>query len=348
MKNDKKIKCVVWDLDGTIWNGVILNGDALVPRDGIFDIIKELDRRGILQSVASKNNHDEAFAKLKEFGIDEFFLYPRINWNSKAASIREIADALNIGDDSFAFVDDSKTEREEVRFHLPNVLIIDAANYREIPDMDRMTPAFITEDAANRRIMYRDELGRKEAETSFTGSSEEFLRSLNMELKIDPVSEKDLQRVEELTLRTSQMNATGYTYSYEELRALINSDNHMFLVAELTDRFGAYGKIGLTLLEKTADAYVIKLLIVSCRVMTKGIGSTLLVHLIKKAARDGRKLFAEFLETDRNRTMYITYKLMGFSEEERMGDKVLLMYSSDAERAYPEYITVTGDCEKYV
>jgi FkbH-like protein len=254
--------------------------------------------------------------------------------------VREIADALNIGVDTFAFVDDSKSEREEVSFHLPEVLVIDAANYLEIPDMERMKPVFVTEDAANRRAMYRDEITRQEAETSFTGSSEAFLRSLNMELKITTVSEKDLQRVEELTLRTSQMNATGYSYSYEELSALINSENHIFLVAELTDRFGSYGKIGLALLEKTEDAYVIKLLIMSCRVMTKGIGSTLLVFLIKKAARDRKKLLAEFLETDRNRAMYITYKLMGFSEAERDGNRALLTYDSNAEREYPDYIDV--------
>ncbi|MDR1247020.1 MAG: HAD-IIIC family phosphatase [Clostridiales Family XIII bacterium] len=343
MKNEKKIKCVVWDLDGTVWKGVLMYGDALVPKHGIREVLEELDRRGILQSVASKNDHDEAFAKLKEFGFDEFFLYPRINWNSKATSIREIADALNIGVDTFAFVDDSKSEREEVSFHLPEVLVIDAARYLEIPDMDRLKPVFVTEDAVNRRTMYRDEIIRRKAETGFTGSSEAFLRSLSMELKIAPVSEQDLQRVEELTLRTSQMNATGYTYSYEELRALINSGNHIFLVAELSDRFGSYGKIGLVLLEKTDDSYIIKLLIMSCRVMSKGIGSTLLVFLIKKAAANRKKLLAEFLETDRNRAMYITYKFMGFSETERDGDRALLMYSSDAEREFPDYIKVLSE-----
>jgi FkbH-like protein len=343
MKKEKKIKCVVWDLDGTVWKGVLMYNDALVLKHGIREILEELDRRGILQSVASKNEHDEAFAKLKEFGLDEFFLYPRINWNSKATSIREIADALNIGVDTFAFVDDSKSEREEVSFHLPEVLVLDAANYLDIPDMERMKPAFVTEDAAGRRAMYRDEIVRREAETSFTGSSEDFLRSLSMELRITPVSENDLQRVEELTLRTSQMNATGYTYSYEELRALIDSENHIFLVAELADRFGNYGKIGLALLEKKEDAYIIKLLIMSCRVMTKGIGSTLLVFLIKKAARNRKKLLAEFLETDRNRAMYITYKFMGFSEAKREENRALLTYDSDAEREYPDYIKILSE-----
>jgi FkbH-like protein len=138
------------------------------------------------------------------------------------------------------------------------------------------------------------------------------------------------------------MNATGYTYSYEDLRAFLGAEDHIFLTAELTDRLGGYGKIGLVLLEKTADAYIIKLLILSCRVMTKGIGSTLLVYLIQRAARDGRRLLAEFLETDRNRVMYITYKFMGFSEIERTGDRALLAYTSDAERAYPDYIRVSA------
>jgi predicted enzyme involved in methoxymalonyl-ACP biosynthesis len=147
------------------------------------------------------------------------------------------------------------------------------------------------------------------------GTSEEFLGTLGMRLRISPVTEKDLRRVEELTLRTSQMNATGYTYSYEELRALIGSKRHVFLAAGLEDRFGDYGKVGLALMEDVGGTYVIKLLIMSCRVMTKGIGSTMLIHLIKRSLRDGKKLAAEYLETDRNRMMYITYKFMGFSEE---------------------------------
>ncbi|MDR3296476.1 MAG: HAD-IIIC family phosphatase [Clostridiales Family XIII bacterium] len=341
MEDEKKIKCVVWDLDDTLWEGTLLAGDALVLKEGIREIIQELDRRGILQSVASKNNHDEAFAELQAFGLDEYFLCPRIHWGSKANSIREIGDAMNLGLDTFAFVDDRASERGEVNFHLPEVLTLDAAGYREILSLKRMNPVFVTEDAARRRAMYRDEMERNAAEAEFSGSSEAFLQSLGMRLRIAAVTEADLRRVEELTLRTSQMNATGYTYSFEELRALIHSEDHIFLTAELSDRFGDYGKIGLALLERTADRYVIKLLILSCRVMTRGIGSTLLIHIIRRSLNDGKPLFAEFLETERNRAMYVTYKFMGFEEKTKDGKKILLAYASDIKREYPAYIQVS-------
>ena len=115
----KKIKCLVWDLDNTLWDGILLEDGDVVLREGITDILKELDRRGILLSIASKNNREDALEKLREFGIDEYFIYPQIGWGSKADSISEIAASLNISTDTFAFIDDQPSEREEVKFVLP-------------------------------------------------------------------------------------------------------------------------------------------------------------------------------------------------------------------------------------
>src|SRR3989338_8814279 len=91
------IKCVVWDLDNTIWEGVLLEDENVRIKNNLTEIIKTLDSRGILQSIASKNNHDIALQKLKEFGLNEYFIYPQINWNSKVQSIKNIADAINVG-----------------------------------------------------------------------------------------------------------------------------------------------------------------------------------------------------------------------------------------------------------
>ncbi|HEX9060191.1 MAG TPA: hypothetical protein VF941_08415, partial [Clostridia bacterium] len=150
----------------------------------------------------------------------------------------------------------------------------------------------------------------------------------------------DLKRVEELTVRTNQLNSTGYTYSYEELLGFINSEKHIFLIAELKDKFGEYGKVGLGLLECEDDKMTIKLLLMSCRVMTKGIGSAMLVHFINIAKSSNKELFAEFLQTDRNRVMYITYKFMGFEDFLEDGDKYLLKYDSDAAREFPGYLDI--------
>ncbi len=151
--SEEKIKCVVWDLDNTIWEGTLLEGGATKLTPGVIDVIKGLDERGILQSVASKNNYDDAYKKLCELGISEYFLYPQINWNPKSSSVKEIAQKLNIGINTLAFVDDQPFEREEVAHLCPSVMTIDALDINNILSYERMTPRFITEDTKNRRKM---------------------------------------------------------------------------------------------------------------------------------------------------------------------------------------------------
>lgn len=339
MGDKKTIKCLVWDLDNTLWDGTLLEGDDIVLREGVVDVIRELDNRGILLSIASKNEPEDALEALSRFGLLEYFLVPQIGWGPKSDSIAEIARLLNIGLDTFAFIDDQPAERAEVTFHHPEVRVYDASEYLTLPDLPEFTPRFITPDSKLRRKMYQDDLQRREVEEQFAGNSEAFLKSLNMKLTLSRVKEGDLERVEELTLRTNQLNSTGATYDYEELRSFIHSDEHLFLIAELTDKFGDYGKIGLALAERSEHALTIKLLLMSCRVMNRGIGSAFLVHLAKTAKAEGLDLLADFVSTGRNRAMYITYKLMGFEEIRQEGNWCLLKYSG-AEKEYPDYLEV--------
>lgn len=338
--DEKKIKCVVWDLDNTIWDGILTEGEVTL-RPGIKDVIAELDRRGILQSIASKNNFDDAWAKLTELGIAEYFLYPQINWNPKSSSVKLIREKLNLGIDTFAFIDDSEFERGEVTHAIPEITTIDAADTCKILDRDMFIPRFITEDTINRRKMYMADMNRENDHAEFTGTDEEFLKSLDMKLSIAPVTEHDLQRAYELTVRTHQLNSTGYTYSYDELREFIDSDKYLFLIAQLTDKYGDYGKIGLILVENT-DVMTIKLLLMSCRVMSRGVGSAILIYLEKLSRKLDKRLFAEFLATDRNRVMYITYKFMGFDEADE-DTETLLEYTSDEERDFPPYFDIADE-----
>jgi len=335
----KTIKCLVWDLDNTLWDGTLLEDGEVVLREGAVEVLRELDRRGIMLSVASKNEPSDALEALSRFGLRDYFLVPQVGWNSKSDSVAEIARLLNLGLDAFAFIDDQPVEREEVLFHHPQVRVYDAADYPKLPALPEFTPQFVTEDSRLRRLMYLEDFKRQEQEERFGGDSEAFLRTLNMHLTLSPVKEGDLDRVEELTLRTNQLNSTGATYDYEELCGFIRSQKHLFLVAELTDRFGSYGKIGLALAEKSETALTVKLLLMSCRVMTRGIGSALLVHLARAAQGDGLELLADFIETGRNRIMYITYKLMGFEEIRRDGERCLLRYAGGP-KDYPEYLRV--------
>lgn len=337
----KKIKCVVWDLDGTLWEGVLSEGGGHELRPGVRAVIEGLDSRGIIQSIASKNNPAPALRRLEELGLADYFLCPQINWGAKSDSIKTIAQKLNLKFEAMAFVDDNPFERDEVHFALPQVSVYDAADSDTLLSLPEFQVRFVTEDAKNRRKMYQADLRRTQAEESFSGGEDAFLATLHMKLTLSPVTEKDLQRVEELTVRTHQLNSTGYTYSYEELLSLSRSHNHIFLIAGLTDDYGDSGKVGLLLLEKS-EVLTIKLLIVSCRVMSRGIGSALLSAATQIAHELGLPLRADFLETEHNRIMYITYKLAGFEEldGESGTGAMTLEYQEDAPRSFPPYLTV--------
>jgi methoxymalonate biosynthesis protein len=134
-------------------------------------------------------------------------------------------------------------------------------------------------------------------------------------MRIDRAGQEEITRVEELTLRTSQMNATGVHYSDETLRSLLDDPAHEVLVASLTDRFGPHGAIGVLLLEKHALIWHLKLLATSCRVVSFGAGATIISWLTDQAARAGVHLVADFRRTDRNRMMEIAYRFSGFTDD---------------------------------
>lgn len=324
----KKIKLVIWDLDNTLWHGILLEDKQLQLRDEAIHAIKTLDARGILHSIASKNDEKLALQKLNEFGLSEYFLYPQINWGAKSESVKQIVKDINIGIDTVAFVDDSPFEREEVQYNHPQVLCLDANDLSPITTMPEFIPKFITEDSKNRRRMYLGDYQRKIAEQEACLPKQEFLATLGMEMEIYLAEEKDLQRAEELTVRTHQLNTTGYTYSYEELKNFISSPKHKLIMVSLKDKFGDYGKIGLALLETCNNIWTIKLLLMSCRVMDRGVGSALILQIIANARKAGAKLQAEFVKTAVNRMMYVTYKMLGFQEIHSKDDYTLLEHNS--------------------
>jgi FkbH-like protein len=340
-KPAKAVKCVVWDLDHTVWDGILLEDGAVPLRSGVLDIIRALDERGILQSVASRNDEDAAMARLRALGLDEFFLYPQINWSAKGQNVARIAQSLNIGLDTFLFVDDQPFEREEVRHACPEVRVLDATELDGLLERPEMIPEFVTDDSRNRRRMYMADIRRNQAESEFAGPSEDFLRSLEMRFTLGPCDEADLQRGEELTQRTNQLNTTGYTYDYAELNAFRHSPRHLLMVAGLEDRYGTYGKIGLALVEKTsAQTWTLKLLLMSCRVMSRGVGTIMMSHVMQLAKEAGAVLRAEFKPNGRNRMMEVTYRFGGFREVAREGDLVLYEHGLETVQPFPDYVRV--------
>lgn len=188
--------------------------------------------------------------------------------------------------------------------------------------------------------MYLNDMARNKVEEDFMGPKEAFLASLNMILTIFPAKEEDLKRAEELTLRTNQLNATGYTYSYDELNYFRESDGYKLLMARLEDKYGTYGHIGLALVKCYSDLWTIKLLLMSCRVMTRGVGSIMLSHLIQLAKHNNVRLQAEFVPNDRNRMMDITYRFAGFHELDEPEGHTIFGHDLSNPQPFPDYVKV--------
>ncbi|MGB8452853.1 MAG: HAD-IIIC family phosphatase [Anaerocolumna sp.] len=338
----QKIKLIIWDLDNTIWNGTLTEDNVTELNDKVKDTILEMDKRGILMSIASKNNFKQAWEKIEEFQLTEYFIYPAINWNPKSSNIKDIIKSVNIGIDTVAFVDDQAFERDEVRSELSEILCIDGKDIPRIIDMPEFMPNFITDDSKLRRQMYQSDIKRNKDEDEYIGPKEEFLASLNMELTLKHAEVTDLQRAEELTVRTHQLNSTGYTYSYDELKNFVGSDSHKLLIGGLIDKYGTYGKIALVLLTCTGEKWILDLLLTSCRVMSRGIGTVILNLIIEQAMKSGADLYAEFVPTDKNRIMLVTYKLAGFIEAGKDGNVIILQYDKKIQLPRrPDHIKLT-------
>jgi FkbH-like protein len=293
-----------------------------------------------LHSIASRNVREEALRRLEAFGLAEYFLYPQIDFGSKSLSVANIAKALNLGVDSFAFIDDQPFERDEVQSALPEVRVYRAEDAVLLPGLEEFTPRFVSQDSTLRRAMYKADICRKIEEEKFGGPQEAFLQSLRMRFEIAPVADGDLERAVDLTERTNQLNTTALTFDHDELDALRKSPRHLLYISSLEDKYGSYGRIGLSLVEQGEDCWTIKLLLMSCRVMNRGVGSVQLNHIIREAMRAGKKLRADFLETSRNRMMYVTYKFAGFEEIAVDGPRITLEYKGEALPSFPGYLEV--------
>ncbi|WP_280233188.1 HAD-IIIC family phosphatase [Nocardia cyriacigeorgica] len=320
------VKCLVWDLDDTVWDGVVLENDAGPPRPWVRDALRILDERGIVHAIASRGIPEAAAAHLDEHGLSDMFCAIQIGWGAKSAAVRRIAETLNIGLDTIAFVDNDPVERAEVAAALPEVRCYDAADIARLPDLSEFTPAVITDDARHRRLRYRAEQDRRNSEAAFTGSDTEFLTSLGLVMTVRRAGPADLARAHELTVRTNQLNTTGRTFDIDELRALSRSQSHEVLVASLRDRFGEYGAIGLAVTESRGADSVVLLLLMSCRVMSRGVGGALLAHLIERAGARGQRCVAEFVSTDANRVMLVTLRFAGFAVLDSTQERVLLAH----------------------
>ncbi|MGH9348308.1 MAG: HAD-IIIC family phosphatase [Vicinamibacterales bacterium] len=344
MRATRPPKCVVWDLDDTVWQGTLAEGDAVQLRPGVRETLEALDARGILNSIASRNDADLATARLHACGLSNVFLFPQVGWGAKSESIRRIAEALNIGVDAIAFIDDQPFERDEVGAVFPSVRRVGAEQAHVLLDVLGVRDMPVTEESRSRRGLYQAEQARRAAEVSFEGPSEAFLATLDMVVTIAPAREEDLDRADELTRRTNQLNSTGRTYSREELLALRRSPHHQLQIVSLEDTYGSYGRIGLALVACRRDVRVLELLLMSCRVMSRGIGTVVLHHLMRDAKRAGARFLAHFVRTDRNRQMLVTYRFAGFRDVGYDGRVLVLEHDLESIPPQPPYVRAVQTC----
>lgn len=336
----EKIKCVIWDLDNTLWEGILLENDEINLKNSIVDAVKIFDQRGILNSIASRNNYKVAQEKLKDYHLWEYFVCPEINWDNKSESISRIVEHLNIGIETFAFIDDQIFERDEVRSVFSNIHTYTPEEIVESMHDEIFVPSFVTNETALRRYYYQTETKRKKEEKNFSGNNIDFMKSLCLNLTIKRAENEDLQRAEELTVRTHQLNTTGVTYSYMQLYELMHSNKHSLYVCSLEDKYGSYGTIGVCLVEESSEIWKIKLLLMSCRVISRNAGTALIGALIELSKKANVKLQADFIQNENNRQMYIAYKFIGFNEVYNKNKYSLMELNARNSFQSPSYIRI--------
>jgi FkbH-like protein len=293
------VKCIVWDLDNTLWQGTLLENPQVELTPGIEDVIKQLDHVGILHTIASKNDHENAWQRLTELGLSEYFLHSRINWQPKSTNIRQIAADLDLGLDTFAFVDDNPFELEEVSRALGMVTCINVGDLTDALAGPRFAGSQ-TADAKNRRHYYKDEIVRSQRQVEFGSDYRGFLASCEIELEIRTFAPGDLERVSELVQRTNQLNFSGRKYKREELVPLLADPSLEKLVCSCTDRFGSYGVVGFGMVRREDDEIRIEDFMLSCRVQGKLIEQAFFDHLTCTPAGDYRRIWVNFTATTRN------------------------------------------------
>lgn len=285
----KTVKCVAWDLDGTLWNGTFIEAEDpadLQLRIGVKEIIETLDQRGILQTIVSKNDFEPVWKRIQELGIADYFLYPQISWGAKSRAIEEVARKLNIGTDTFAFIDDTAFEREEVKSRLPEVRVYDTAECGTLLERKEFQVP-ITEESRQRRLLYKTEEKREQVRTDEGLEIIDFLKNCHLEIELfDPSSEEELLRSFELLSRTNQLNMSGNKYTRAEFDELLKTPGCKTFAFSCKDDFGSYGIVGFGQYRILGRKISFTEFAMSCRVAGKYVESALFTHLLEKEGCD--------------------------------------------------------------
>ncbi len=329
----KTRKCLVLDLDNTLWGGIVgdlgYDGVNIDPNDAEGEAyqnfqkyILDLKNRGIILAVCSKNdehNAKEPFEKnahmvLKLDDISSFVA----NWNDKATNIKHIAKELNIGTDSFVFFDDNPTERMLVKEFLPEVRVIEVPNDPAlyIRALDRSFPfewIQITPEDMSRVKSYSDNIERNNLMDSCV-NYEEYLKKLEMHISINNVDENSIARFTQLTNKTNQFNLRTQRYSEAEISRMMSDSKYELLTISLEDKFSNYGIIACVVLYYEGDVCRIINWVMSCRVLKKRVENYTIEKIVERAKAHGSNCVeGEYIKSKKNEMVNTLYEDLGFS-----------------------------------
>lgn len=337
----KNKKCLVVDLDNTLWAGVIgddgLNGIQIGQGNPIGEsyltiqrFVAELKNLGVILAVCSKNDEEIACQPFNEhpdmlLKKSDFAVFVA-NWEDKASNIRAIASALNIGLDSIVFVDDNPVEREIVRTFVPDVSV------PELPDDASQIPRILsaagyfeiinfTTDDAIRNIQYSQNMAREKAMQNADGI-DAYLESLEMKITFSSFDEMSRKRVVQLINKTNQFNLTTKRYTEAEVKVFEQSNNIVTLQARLTDRFGDNGMISILICKEVDNCWEIDTWLMSCRVIKRRVEESVCNKLMEMARHKGIKLVRGiYRQTDKNGLVKEHYMKLGFFSTSKSEDQ---------------------------
>ena len=330
-------KCIVLDLDNTLWGGIVGEdgfegiklGDDPIGRAYVeFQYnLQALNQRGILLAINSKNNFDDAIQVIKEHPNmilkEDNFACVRINWNDKVANMKEISDELNIGLDSMVFVDDDPVNIEYVRSNIPEVVSIqmpadnchnNSSHLKSIASLFHVLK--ITDEDKARNKMYLEQKKRTEFKTQ-VGNLENFLKQLNISVDIKIADDFTIPRISQLTLKTNQFNLTTRRYQEADIRKFSQDSKKIVGCVQIKDKFGDNGITGAYIVNKDNEQqWSIDTFLLSCRVIGRGVEDGILANIIEKARRDGiSQVRGEYIKTKKNQPAENFFADFGFKKE---------------------------------
>lgn len=301
LRRTKKIKCLMVDLDNTMWKGVIRDigiENIQVRADGErfnWAVLAALHARGIMIGFISKNDSDietdiRKFIKEYTWGGMEFVFFS-LSWTDKYQVMQNAQQQLNIALDSIAFIDDSAFEREQMKSILPEVSVYDENIFERLLYMPEFQPENITSESKNRTRYYLQEKQRTELQRD-TKDKEQFLKDCDFSISVKLMEPFEISRVAELIQRTNQLNTSIKRYSQDQIVSFSKNPGCDVFVVHVSDKFGEYGLVGVCIAFKNGSTYQIDTLLFSCRVMSKGVEDYTLTSILNYAKAQNFKRVA--------------------------------------------------------